>query len=233
MPKRSDMRVILKYITYMKITERISSLSYDPKHKVGSIILKKDFSNIIAIGYNGNYEGGSNERDSDVSGMSGFIHAEENVLIKANITNPVDYMLMVTLSPCEMCAKRIVNSRIKDVLYLENYQNGGKAFHVFETAKVRHDNFFDFIGKLYSESSLFPELVETVRVRFRQNGYTPGDRAMLLTELAYIQMEKFFDGRDNPLWSAPLKPMDITDMDDDAVIVYYIQNFCETLYRVL
>ena len=85
MTTKSKYRKILKYIIHMKIAEKFSYLSYDTKHQVASIAVRKDFKDIHKCGYNGNFEGGSNERDSLEHGNSGFIHAEENWLIKNNL----------------------------------------------------------------------------------------------------------------------------------------------------
>ena len=43
MNKKSEIRIILKYITFMKVAEKFGDLSYDEKHQVGSILAKKDF----------------------------------------------------------------------------------------------------------------------------------------------------------------------------------------------
>ena len=80
MNKNSENRKILKLLTFMKMCEQVASLSYDEKHQVGAILVKNDFSDVHAIGYNGNYSGGENERDSMEHGMSGYLHAEENML---------------------------------------------------------------------------------------------------------------------------------------------------------
>ncbi len=44
-----------KLFAFMEIAKNISTLSYDEKYKVGSIIITNDFREICSIGYNGNY----------------------------------------------------------------------------------------------------------------------------------------------------------------------------------
>lgn len=101
---------------------QISRRSPDSKHKVGAIIINGDNTQVLSIGYNGDQKGGSNNRDSLEVGQSGFIHAEDNALIKLDYNNPYYKKMYVTLSPCTMCAKKIVNARIDEVIYLERYE---------------------------------------------------------------------------------------------------------------
>ena len=107
----------------MEFASRISERSYDPRHKVGAVIVTKDNSQVLAVGYNGNYAGGPNKVESEVPGNSGMLHAEINALIKMDYNNPKDKILYVTLSPCKMCAKSIVNSGIKEVVFSEAYRD--------------------------------------------------------------------------------------------------------------
>ena len=113
----------IKLDVFKNIALEIAQLSYDPKHRVGTIIITDDFREICAIGYNGNYKGGPNSRDSDEVGKSGFLHAEENALFHLN--KPYEHraplLMICTHKPCPMCAKRIVNSGIKNVMFIEEY----------------------------------------------------------------------------------------------------------------
>lgn len=102
---------------------QVSKLSYDPKYKVGAIIITDDFREVCSIGYNGNYKGGPNERDGMETGQSGFLHAEENALyhLTKSWKERNDLTMIVTHRPCRMCLKRIVNAGITKVFYLEEY----------------------------------------------------------------------------------------------------------------
>lgn len=91
----------------------VSMRSPDPKLKVGCIIVTKDNTRVLSIGYNGDHKGGSNERDSMESGGSGFIHAEINALLKSNFESLQEKFMYITHSPCMMCSKAIINSEIK------------------------------------------------------------------------------------------------------------------------
>ena len=107
----------------MQTAHIISKRSYDPRHQVGAIIVSADNTQVLAVGYNGNYAGGPNEVESPVPGESGMIHAEINALLKSDYNNPKYKRLYVTLSPCRQCAKAMVNAGIDEVIYDEEYRD--------------------------------------------------------------------------------------------------------------
>jgi len=119
----SDPRRQLKIDVFKQICVDLSKLSYDDKHCVAAIIFTDNFREICAIGYNGNYAGGPNERDSLDVGKSGFLHGEENALL--HLSKPFELrdslIMLCTHKPCPMCAKRIANSGIKQVYYINEY----------------------------------------------------------------------------------------------------------------
>jgi dCMP deaminase len=55
--------------------------------------------------------------------MSGLIHAEQNALIKLDYNNPKKKKMYVSLSPCSLCAKMIVNANIDEVIFDEAYRD--------------------------------------------------------------------------------------------------------------
>ena len=106
---------------WMDMAYSIARRSYDPKHKVGAVVVTSDNTSVLALGYNGNWSGGPNCRDSHEHGKSGFIHAEINALLKMDYHNHKKKIMYVTLSPCAMCAKAIINAGIDSVVYHEFY----------------------------------------------------------------------------------------------------------------
>jgi dCMP deaminase len=108
---------------WMKFAKSISERSIDPRFKVGAVVVSKDNTQVLAMGYNGDQAGGNNEVESLEPGQSGCIHAEINALIKLDYNNPKPKKMYVTLSPCKMCAKAIVNSGIEEIIYLEEYRD--------------------------------------------------------------------------------------------------------------
>ena len=132
-------RQLLKLNVFKNMCIELSGLSHDTKFKVGAIIITNDYREICAMGYNGNYKGGKNERDSMETGASGFLHAEENALY--HLCKPYelrDNLLMIcTHKPCPMCAKRIVNSGIKKVFYVNQYDALGPGTdEIFKVSNV-------------------------------------------------------------------------------------------------
>jgi len=109
--------------TWIAVTKTISERSHHSIFKVGAIIVTEDNTQVLSIGYNGNAAGMPNEVESDEPGCSGLIHAEINALIKLDYNNHKPKKMYLTLSPCEYCAKCIINANIKNVYYLEQYRD--------------------------------------------------------------------------------------------------------------
>lgn len=107
----------------MKIAWNISERSYDPRLKVGAIVVSDDNTRLLSLGYNGNYRGGPNEAESDQPGQSGMIHAEVNALIKCNYNFNRKKIMYLTHAPCVSCAKLIVNADISSVIYDFEYRD--------------------------------------------------------------------------------------------------------------
>jgi dCMP deaminase len=108
---------------WMTMAETISQRSHHSEFKVGALIVTSDNTQVLSLGYNGNAAGMSNVPQSETPGCSGLLHAEINALLKLDYNNPKEKVMYLTLSPCEYCAKAIINSGIKKVVYKEKYRN--------------------------------------------------------------------------------------------------------------
>jgi len=108
---------------WMEFAHSIARRSIDPRHKVGAIVVTSDNTQVLAVGYNGDHKGGPNEVESLTPGESGMLHAEINALLKMDYNNPKDKIMYVTLSPCRMCSKALINAGIKKVIYDEEYRD--------------------------------------------------------------------------------------------------------------
>jgi len=106
---------------WMDFAHSISRRSPDQKHQVGAVIIINDNTQVLSIGYNGDQKGGPNCRESIARGKSGFIHAEINALIKCDYNHPKQKKMYLTLSPCDICAKAIINAGIEEVIYDQVY----------------------------------------------------------------------------------------------------------------
>jgi len=109
--------------TWMSIARLIAQRSYDPALKVGAVIVSDDNSQMLSMGYNGNYRGGPHARESNEPGKSGFIHAEVNALVKCDFNFHKKKYMYLTHTPCRACAKLIVNAEITNVVYDTLYRD--------------------------------------------------------------------------------------------------------------
>lgn len=109
--------------TWFEMAKTISEKSHHQTFKVGAIIVTDDNTQVLSVGYNGNAAGLPNKPDSDEQGCSGLIHAEINALIKMDYNHHKNKKMYVTLSPCEYCAKCIINAGIKKVYYINKYRD--------------------------------------------------------------------------------------------------------------
>ena len=97
--------------------------SYCKRRQVGALVVKDKM--IISDGYNGTPTGFENicEDENNIS-KPYVLHAEANAITKlARSHNSSDEAtLYVTSSPCIECAKLIIQSGIKRVVYTEQYR---------------------------------------------------------------------------------------------------------------
>jgi dCMP deaminase len=130
-----------KIETFTDILKSIRDISNSSTTKVGCMALRKDFSKIASFGYNGSYSGAEvnsetgTEEDSLVPGESGFIHAEVNMIAKFKEYDPENYIVLLTLSPCKMCTKILVNAGFKHVYWLDNYRSVDHL-EIFKQCKI-------------------------------------------------------------------------------------------------
>ena len=114
-------RITLEEV-YMRMAEELAKRSTCARNQVGSVIATPDLTQVLGIGYNGNARGLPNACDSTEAGRCGCLHSEQNCLVKAGASTPGKVMF-VTVSPCVMCAKMIVNSNVARVYYRNAYRD--------------------------------------------------------------------------------------------------------------
>lgn len=110
---------------YLDITLRISEMSLATRKKVGCCIVKDN--NIISFGWNGTPSGFDNQCETENGDTKPeVIHAEMNAfskLLKNGNQSIEGATIYLTLSPCWDCAKVIIQSGVKRVVYLDEYRN--------------------------------------------------------------------------------------------------------------
>jgi dCMP deaminase len=121
---------------YMGVAELISSASYCNIKKVGAIIVKDN--SIISFGYNGTPSGFENNCEDNGETKSIVLHAESNAISKCamSVQSTFGASIYCTLSPCQECAKLIIQSGIKKVVYRELYRCY-KGINLLKQAKVK------------------------------------------------------------------------------------------------
>ncbi|MDR1864981.1 MAG: dCMP deaminase family protein [Bacteroidales bacterium] len=108
---------------YLEMTRIWSQNSYCLRRKVGALLVKNQM--IISDGYNGTPSGFENVCEDENHRTKPYVlHAEANAITKiAKSNNSSDgATLYVTSSPCLECAKLIIQSGIKRVVYCEKYR---------------------------------------------------------------------------------------------------------------
>ena len=130
----------------MGVAKLSSMRSKDDSSQVGACIVNQK-NRIIGIGYNG-FPVGCDDDDFPWEREGEFldtkypyvVHAEPNAILNASVSLDGSRMY-VTLFPCNECAKLIVQSGIKEVIYLEDKYLGTDsdkaAKRLFESAKVK------------------------------------------------------------------------------------------------
>lgn len=129
MPKREN---YISWDEYFMGVSLLSSMrSKDPSTQVGACIVSDD-NKILSVGYNGFPRGCSDdefpwERSAENSNDTKYpfvCHAELNAILNAGGQNLVGSRIFVALFPCNECAKAIIQSGIKEVVYIsDKYAN--------------------------------------------------------------------------------------------------------------
>ena len=126
---------------FMELAKLTAKRSKDPVTQVGAIINKN--KRVIGLGYNGFIDIPDNDKlfpwtknsnNYEEIKYSYVIHAEANAIL--NSTSSIkDSTLYVTLFPCRECAKLIIQSGIKKIVYLD-YKEDLAALRMFKAANI-------------------------------------------------------------------------------------------------
>ncbi len=107
---------------FMGVALLAAKRSKDPNTQVGACIVSDD-NIIISTGYNGLPYGCSDDvfpwvREGEDTKYAYVVHAELNAILNATGKNLRGTRIYVDLFPCNECAKAIIQSGIKEVVYL-------------------------------------------------------------------------------------------------------------------
>ena len=109
---------------FMGIAMLAAKRSKDPNTQVGACIVSQD-NIIISTGYNGMPKGCSDDiypwdRVGEETKYPYVVHAELNAILNANGRDLRGSRIFVALFPCNECAKAIIQSGVKEVIYLSD-----------------------------------------------------------------------------------------------------------------
>ncbi len=108
---------------YLRMARIWAENSYCTRRQVGALIVKDKM--IISDGYNGTPSGFENVCELEDGTTKPYVlHAEANAITKVakSNNNSLGATLYVTASPCMECAKLIIQSGIRRVVYGEMYR---------------------------------------------------------------------------------------------------------------
>lgn len=145
MSKRNDYINWDEY--FMGIAVLSGKRSKDPSTQVGACIVNEE-KKIVGVGYNGFPAGCSDEefpweREGEFlqTKYPFVMHAEQNAILNS-IKRLKSCLIYVGLFPCHECAKAIIQSGIKEVIYLSDKYNGTDSNTaskmMFDAAGVRY-----------------------------------------------------------------------------------------------
>lgn len=107
---------------YLEMARIWSKNSYCVRRQVGALIVKDRM--IISDGYNGTPEGFENVCEDENNKTKPYVlHAEANAITKVAKSNNSSEgaTLYITTSPCMECAKLIIQSGIRRVVFCDKY----------------------------------------------------------------------------------------------------------------
>ena len=109
---------------FMGVAMLAAGRSKDPNTQVGACIVSPE-NIIISTGYNGMPKGCSDDtfpwaRTGEETKYPFVVHLELNAILNANGRDLRGSRLYVALFPCNECAKAIIQSGVREVLYLSD-----------------------------------------------------------------------------------------------------------------
>ena len=138
---------------FMALANVIATRSNCSRRHVGAVVVRN--RHILSTGYNGTphgvkncFDGGCPRcaqtiRSGDRLEECLCVHAEQNAICQAALHGHAieDATVYVTISPCLTCAKLIINSGIREVVYGGDYAFLGVVKDIFRQSGVKYRRF--------------------------------------------------------------------------------------------
>jgi dCMP deaminase len=123
---------------FMNIANVVKTRSLDPKTQVGAVLVSLKDNRIISTGYN-SVCAGLNDTLIDWKNRDYIhtiiIHAEMNVILYAQ-SKFEDAILYSTLSPCKDCIKLLSATKIRKIIYNDEYKDIDNVKELCEFFKI-------------------------------------------------------------------------------------------------
>ena len=124
-----------KDVYFSEIADLVSSRSTCLRNQVGAVIVKE--AQILSTGYNGAPKGlphcdevgclreSLGVRPGERHELCRGLHAEQNAIIQAAYHGVTvrDAKIYCTTRPCSICTKMLINAGIREILYIEEYED--------------------------------------------------------------------------------------------------------------
>lgn len=111
----------------------LRSTCSNPNRQVGCVITDAQHTRVLAWGYNGVASGEGHQCEYLRNSVSNTrnehnyrcscVHAEQNCLVKLNAFDSCRKIMYLTLSPCMLCARLIINAGINEIWIGEYYSD--------------------------------------------------------------------------------------------------------------
>ena len=135
---------------FMGIAILSAQRSKDSNTQVGACIVSRE-KKILSLGYNGMPTGCNDdempwEREGDAINTKYMYvcHAELNAILNRGDVSLANSILYVTLFPCNECAKAIIQSGIKEIVYMSDK-------YASEANTIVSKRLFDMVGIKYRQ----------------------------------------------------------------------------------
>lgn len=151
---------------FMAVAQLVAKRSKDPATQVGACIVNQQ-NKIVATGYNGMPNGirddlvpWTKEGSFLETKYAYVVHAELNAILNCILTDQSGCRIYVSLFPCNECAKAIIQSGIRLVIYLSDKHkekdSTNAAKRLFNLAGVRYESYSELCAR-----NTYPENVQS------------------------------------------------------------------------
>jgi dCMP deaminase len=128
---------------FMNMAHVVKTRSKDPKMQVGAVLVSLKDHRIISTGYN-SVKSGLNDAEIDWTDRDRVkdivIHGETNAILYAQ-SKFEDAVLYTTHSPCNECLKLLSATKIKKIVYDNQYRDFSKTIELckyFDIELIKH-----------------------------------------------------------------------------------------------